>query len=173
MINEQEFLNNLKLTQSYCSLKIKDTTRNLASILRTIIPKIDNKLIFDFRIDSYPDLDINQQIFTNWNIDPIDTPNILERIFEEQKAIKESLNLNKDGIFDGKILATKYGETVVDGASEFQSYGLVDIYDLPPIDTWIYLDKKTLYSWIPIEIIPSITNAINVNCMDLMDWVEI
>jgi hypothetical protein len=66
---------------------------------------------------------------------------------------------------------------VLDGASEWESEGFFDLYDLPPIDTWVYIapnreGRKDLYAWVPDKFTQLAQNAIDVNCMDMIRWFE-
>lgn len=101
----------------------------------------------------------------------------IQKDYEKQiKFKREMIKLNDEASCKGKVLVSRVEETVVDGASEIQSRGLVDLYDLPPIDTWFYLSKVNnilqLYAWIPDKFIPEANEAIAVNCVDLLYWLE-
>ena len=69
MIDKKQFLTNLELTQNYCAKQITDSSKNFASILRTINPIFDNKKLFSFYLEKYEDIEINELFLTNWNID--------------------------------------------------------------------------------------------------------
>lgn len=78
--------------------------------------------------------------------------------------------------FEGRILIAQIDDTVIDGASEASSDGLIDIYDCPPIDTWFYLTEnaggRILFAWIPKQFINNANDAIEVNCVDCLKWLE-
>ena len=73
----------------------------------------------------------------------------------------------------GKILKADLN-SLWDGASEYESEGIIDVYDLPPIDTWFYLashrQSEILFSWIPSEYVEEVQGAIEVNALDLLEW---
>ena len=152
MDDEKEFILNLKLTQNYCEEKIKDTSKNLASILRTINPIIDGKQIFDYEIEFFDHLETGSLTLTKWNLNENKNyTDIISSLFNSQLAIKKEHNKAFGNEFNGRILVSEYDCSVTDGASEVEAKGLIDIYDLTPIDTWIYIDNKNnlLFSWIP------------------------
>lgn len=79
--------------------------------------------------------------------------------------------------FKGKIIIADYCTTVLDGASEWESKGLIDLYDMPPIDTWFYetgnkYGRKDLYAWIPEPFTELAQNAIDVNVLNNINWCE-
>ena len=66
---------------------------------------------------------------------------------------------------------------MVDGASEVESKGFVDINDCPPIDTWFYKIWKNdsrwvFFSWVPQKFIEFADKAVAVNCVDCLTWYE-
>lgn len=79
----------------------------------------------------------------------------------------------------GRIVAHETQTTVADGGSEAGSEGYVDVYDLPPVDTWIYLSGGTggsnpiLYCWVPNPFVDAMQGAIDVSCMANYEWADI
>lgn len=173
MINKKDFLNNLNLTQNYCETQIKKRSKNFASILRSINPIIEGEELFSFNLNKFEGFDIKDLFLTEWNIELFDKNNFLPEIFEKQLKYKLD-NVNCEEIkFNGRILVSEYESTVTDGASEVESKGIIDIYDLPPIDTWFYIcDDGLLYSWIPKDFENLTNNAIEVNCVDILKWMD-
>ena len=128
---------------------------------------------FDFDIQP----NINYCTLTKWSKDPQGQGNeqVVDNLFEQQMNFKHTLTfLGKDQTYDGEILVSEIDYTVIDGASEVQSLGLIDIFDLPPVDTWFYLtkekDKRLLFAWIPKEYEHYIDEAISVNMLDILNW---
>lgn len=173
MIDKKEFLNNLNLTQNYCETQIEQRSKNFASILRSINPVIEDEELFSFNLNTFEGLDIKDLFLTEWNIEPFDRNNFLTEIFEKQLKYKLDNVISQEIEFNGRILVSEYESTVTDGASEVESNGIIDVYDLPPIDTWFYIcDDGLLYSWIPKDFENLANNAIEVNCVDILKWMD-
>jgi hypothetical protein len=176
MIDKKVFLENLVLTQVYCDDKIKDASKSLAEVLRTINPEIGGVPIFDFERTQLEYLDNKQLTVTKWNLNDNQyyTEVVLD-LFVQQLAVKKQYTKTSDTHFEGRILVSEYTCSVTDGASEVEAEGLVDIYDLPPIDTWFYIDhlNKLLFSWVPEKYMLLFDNAVVVNCVDLFKWMDI
>lgn len=174
MVDKKEFLENLKLTQSYCDEKLKDPSKSLASILRTINPIINEKQIFDYEPEYFDFLDASL-ILTKWNLTEKQYyTDIVLALYNKQLNIKKEYNKTSQTTFDGRILVSEYECSVTDGASEVEAKGLIDIHDLTPIDTWIYIDNKNnlLFSWVPEKYIDLINNAVLVNCVGILKWMD-
>jgi hypothetical protein len=176
MIDKKEFIENLKLTQNYCEDKIKDNSKNLASILRTINPVINGKQIFYSEITQFDYSNIGSLSLNRWNLNERqDYTDIVLDLFNKQLSIKRETNKTSNTEFNGRILVSEYESSVIDGASEVQAEGLIDIYDLTPIDTWFYIDNRNnlLFSWIPEKYVDLINEAVLVNCIDMLKWMDI
>ena len=118
-------------------------------------------------------MDLKSLFLTKWNIDLFERHNFFNQIFDEQIKYKRDNIICKGTKFNGRIFVSEFECTVVDGASEAESNGIIDIYDLPPIDTWFYKsDNNLLYSWIPEEFEDLANNAIEVNCVDILKWMD-
>jgi len=179
-IDKNKFFHNLKLTQQYCRLQLDKSCSDKAKIFRSYNPTLNGKPLFSFEVhqfnfDIVPNL--NTCTLTHWQVDPTERKNkfLIEGLFEQQIDYKESqkyLSINEK--FEGDILISQIDCTVIDGASEVQSFGLVDIYDMPPIDTWFYLTKtkqsRLLFAWIPNKFKHYATEAVLVNCVDCINW---
>ncbi|WP_159018060.1 hypothetical protein [Algibacter sp. L3A6] len=164
------------MTQHYCAEKLINTSKDLASILRTINPVINGKHIFDFELTHFEYLDIEYLTLSKWNLNEDEYfSDIVPNLFHSQLAIKKQPTEIIAKEFKGRILVSEYKCSVTDGASEAESQGLIDIYDLPPIDTWFYLNIKEglLFSWIPEKYIDLINNAVLVNCVDILQWMDL
>ncbi len=175
MIDKKEFLSNLKLTKNYCNDKIQDSSKSLASILRTINPTIRKTQIFDYEFTQFGYSDIEDLTLVKWNLnnDQYYT-DIVENLFRKQLSIKKENTKKFNNKVSGRILVSEYQCSVTDGASEVEAKGLIDIYDLPPIDTWFYIDKKNdlLFSWIPEKFTELINQAVLVNCLGMLRWMD-
>jgi hypothetical protein len=179
-IDKNKFFRNLRLTQQYCSLQLDKDCSDKAEIFGSYNPSLNNKPLFSFEVkhfnfDITPNL--NTCTLTHWQVDPTEPKNefFIDRLFEQQIDFKEAqkfLPTSED--LEGDILISQIDCTVVDGASEVQSFGLVDIYDMPPIDTWFYLTKtkesRLLFAWIPNDFKHYANEAVLVNCVECINW---
>jgi len=173
MIDKKDFLENLELTQNYCESQMKNNSKNFASILRSINPIIENKEIFSFYLETFEGTKIQELFLTNWNIELFERYDLFDELFEKQIKHKKENIICSGKEIKGRIFISEFECTVVDGASEAESKGIVDIYDLPPIDTWFYKSKDNLlYSWIPEDFENLANNAIEVNCVDILKWMD-
>ena len=174
------FLHNLNLTQEYCRSQMDKGENDNAKIFRSFNPINNGRLIFSFELQKF-DLDIHPNVnhctLTKWSIDPQGQGNerVVDNLFEEQMSFKHTLTFSgKDRTYEGDILVSEIDYTVIDGASEVQSLGLIDIFDIPPVDTWFYLtkekDTRLLFAWIPKKYEEYINEAISVNMLDIINW---
>lgn len=168
-----KFYDDLNITKLYCETQLKNTQKTTASILRSINLIYNKKELFEFKYTSYP--------ITEWTVDPLDEQaNIaISDLFTEQMSVKYKTisGLENADNIKGRILIADFDETVVDGASEAESEGFIDGYDLPPIDTWFYLSRRPngwryMYAWAPDKFIDLVENAILVNCVDCLRWYD-
>ncbi|NML40124.1 hypothetical protein HHL17_23195 [Chitinophaga sp. G-6-1-13] len=85
----------------------------------------------------------------------------------------------EDILQKGKIVAHEIDKTLIDGGCEVVSNGYVDVYDLPPIDTWIYLTSPEgkvdpiLYCWVPNQFVKTMQDVIDVSIADLFEWTDV
>ena len=179
-IDQKMFTQNLKLTQEYCRVQLNNPPSNNAKVFRSYNPTIKGGALFEFRNEHFSfgiEPSLNFCLLTRWTLDPIDHENLVNQLFEEQIRFKERQVLVDTGrTYQGDILISQIDFTVVDGASEVQSLGLVDVYDMPPIDTWFYLTKtkesRILFAWIPNELRHYANEAVLVNCVDCINWFQ-
>jgi hypothetical protein len=114
-----------------------------------------------------------------WSVDLWrEDEDLLTQLYKYQFEPKNNFISSWEGVekIAGKILVADF-ETVTDGASEDCSEGIIDIFDLPPIDTWFYLSRnergsQRIYAWIPAQFEPLVDDAIAVNCMGCLYWLE-
>lgn len=178
-IDKQIFADNLRLTQAYCDLQLKDAIHDNAKVLRSYNPFYGDKNIFSFQTENFEiEPNLRHCTLTEWIVDPTDRESIVENLFTAQIHHKKqficSIEIEKP--YSGKILASQIDCTVIDGASEVQSLGLVDVYDIPPIDTWFYIARTTesrlLFAWIPNEFVHYANEAVLVNCVNCINWFQ-
>ena len=174
---------NLRLTQEYCRLQLdSQQQQDNAKILRSYNPVVNDQSLFLFIVEHF-DFDIESNLnsctLTKWAIDPTERENeyLIDKLFKDQISFKESLALtDTNKAYEGDILISQIDCTVIDGASEVQSLGLIDVYDMPPIDTWFYLtrskESRLLFAWIPKELRHYANEAVLVNCVDCINWFQ-
>ncbi len=181
-INKQIFADNLKLTKAYCDLQLKNDISDNAKIFRSYNPLYGDKHLFSFvteRFDFEIEPNIKHCTLTKWIVDPTDKASIVDNLFTEQITYKKQFidSIETDKTYSGRILVSQIDCTVIDGASEVQSLGLVDLYDIPAIDTWFYMtrtkESRLLFAWIPNELVKYADEAVQVNCVDCINWADI
>jgi hypothetical protein len=171
-MDPDDFKRNLLLTQQYCQDQIRATEKNEAEVLRSINPLIDGAPLFAF------EKQLDGVVYAKWNIAPLlsTRQHLIEKVFDKQAEVKASIEVASDVIFEGRIVCCDVGHTVTDGASETVSNGFIDVYDMPPIDTWFYVADSpagsTLYSWIPRPFVSLVNDAIAANPLDILHWAE-
>jgi hypothetical protein len=120
-----------------------------------------------------------------WNLDDCDLDNFEQalRIAVEQREQEiELLDFNLADFQQlGRILYFATGGTLHDGFAIAESNCFVDESDVPPIDTWFFLDrnsknpalsKDNLFCWIPKRFEPIIQEAINVDYLGSYHWLD-
>ena len=171
MINSNSFIENLYLTQNYCDAKLNVDTKSDAEILKTINPLINHKTLFEFRMYEMDNSNIKFKT-VEWKLEILDKDNLFNEAFEYQIEIKKNNIIAKNNNHKGRILISDYKNSVIDGASEFVSKGVIDEYDLPPIDTWFYEYDNLLFSWIPEPLIQHVDKGIKVSFLSLIKWID-
>ena len=146
-INLEEFNKNLLLTQQYCQSKRR--SENVASDLRSFNPEIDGQPMFSYRFE---DRIYSKCWITVWNVDPImgNDKYLYDELYEKQLIYKKECIKTPGNVADykGKILIAEIDMTVVDGASEAESEGLIDNNDCPPIDNLVYIiSQRSSHIW--------------------------
>ena len=173
-IDGVSFNKNPATTQNYCASQQVNSKKSNAEILRSINPEFGGQAIYRFERNT---ANADSYISAMWNPDPLNEEFLVTKLFELQMAFKWNILYRPSNeCFGGKILAVEFEETVLDGASEAQPNGFIDVYDLPPIDTWFYLqnvsEKRILYPWVPDNFTELVQNGIEVNCLDLLYRVD-
>ena len=177
-IDKEVYLSNLQLTQLFYNQQlVRNKGLSKAKVLRSINPKMRGLQLFTFENQERVDKSAESFETTVWNPKLEDSfPEIIGEIYELQLKLKNRLVVSNEVLdLPGKILKTDLN-SLLDGASEYESEGIIDVYDLPPIDTWFYLasyhQSMILFSWIPSEYVEEVQAAIEVNALDLLGWYE-
>jgi len=170
------FLESLRVTKVYCDLHLKNNAEPTALALRSINPIINDKKLFEFEYSDDPFK--RKQTLLKWTTHPL-FENLVPELLDQQLLFKSGIVSGLDDVekIKGRILIADFDETVVDGASEAYSEGFIDVYDLPPIDTWFYLNRnpggwRRIYAWIPAQFEHLAEEAIAVNCVDCLHWLQ-
>lgn len=174
-IDKDTFLHNLSLTQEYCRLQMNSQISDPAQIFRSINPIVDGGPIFSFELEYEVVPGIQKYTHTNWGKDPLiqENDNLLKKLFEEQLSNKKHVVLSGNEISEGDILIVQFDGVISDGVSEAESQGVIDSYDLPPIDTWFYMKGNLLFAWIPKKFRHHSNEAILVNMLGVINWFEV
>lgn len=78
----------------------------------------------------------------------------------------------------GQILTLETNVSLICGSAEVESNGYIDVFDLPPIDTWFYLSSSSghgnliLYCWVPDQFMELARKAQRVEMTDNFGWLE-
>lgn len=168
-VHHRKFFDALTTTKFYCDIQVKKGGGSTVSMLRSINPVRNGENIFKFS-NPYP--------YVIWTRDMIfDNEDLVEGLFLEQEAQKSDVEWLESSDIKGKVLIAEFDESVTDGASEAVSDGFIDGFDLPPIDTWFYIAKnakglRRMYAWIPDKFVHLVDDAIAVNCVDCLSWLD-
>jgi hypothetical protein len=172
IINEI-FFENLFITQGYCAAQMSNYPwKDACGIFRTINFKIAGKNIYEIIVKDRGDS------YASWNIDPLRFDNFYKIAFDECLKIKNSL-VSSD-IYrneSGKVLVAEVHQTLCDGASSVECENFIDDNDCPAIDTWFYHCSAPkvgdiLFAWVPEKYVAMVDNAIAVNCVDMLYWLN-
>ncbi|MBC9935048.1 hypothetical protein [Chitinophaga qingshengii] len=171
-IQQEQFLDRLLKVVAWTELLMKEHSGvefNYHSIFRKTNPVIDGAPAYHLTDDSL-----------HWSIDlyqEYHISNLLEIAIKAREGVTPAIL--KEITQKGKILAYQTCVTIVDGASEAESDGYVDVYDLPPIDTWFFLAAAPknqygiLYCWVPNAFVDAIDQAQAVNAIEPYEWATI
>lgn len=177
-IDKSIFNENLSKTQAYCEWRMSDKTLNNATVFRSFNPTLNSRKLFEFQRNQYnnkPESGFNAMNQSEWTIDPLEE-NVIEHLYSDQLANKNKFAkvAMPEQSFKGDIIVSKIDLTLLDGASEFQSQGFFDTYDIPPIDTWFYMSSydtsRLIFAWVPQKYKSRVNQSILVNCVDCIGW---
>ncbi len=83
----------------------------------------------------------------------------------------------------GNLVYTVPDDSVLDGGSEFQSQGLVDIWEVPAWDTWVTFGAtefkefegytRAVISWIPKTVANLFFSGLSLSIIDNLGWVKL
>jgi hypothetical protein len=123
--------------------------------------------------------------YTTWNLDVYSLDNFEQALQiavnqRDQEAILLDFNFANFQQL-GRILYFETGLTLHDGFAIAESNCFVDESDVPPIDTWFFLDrniknralsKDNLFCWIPKRFESIMQEAINAEFLDSYHWLD-
>lgn len=141
---------------------------NYGAVFRNTNPLVNGKQAFNIDFDC-----------TTWNIDDCDIGNYIT-LLEHAIIIRDQYTPGrKDFSFSGRILCFETCVTTHDGAAIVESNCFFDESDVPPIDTWFYLEKAAhtneraiLFCWIPVGFESVVTEGIKVEMMGSYSWLD-
>lgn len=81
------------------------------------------------------------------------------------------------GLSRGRLLGFDPENSLVEGASEMESRGFLDVSDAPACDTWVYGGRDNgagqyLIAWIPQSLQQLIDQAIELNTTQCIQWLD-
>jgi hypothetical protein len=150
-----------------------------SKIFRQINPVINGQSLYHFNSD-YTDWSVE------WNIvyDYCDSSNF-EKALQQAAKQREAVPILSNSFADfqelGRIVYLETQLTTCDEAAAFESHGFIDENDVPPIDTWFYLDKNiqrqyrkvpNLFCWVPKRFELIMEGAMSVEIFDSYHWLD-
>jgi hypothetical protein len=148
-------------------------------IFRQINPVINSQSLYKFN-SAYTEWSVE------WNIeyDYYDSSNF-EQALQQAVEQREAVSIPNNGFADfqklGRILYLETQLITCDGGAAYESHGFIDENDVPPIDTWFYLDKNiqqqyrkvpNLFCWIPKRFELIMEEAMRVEIFDSYHWLD-
>lgn len=171
-VYQQQFFKRLSEIVAWTALLMKEETSgqwNNRTLFRKTNPLIDG--VPAFRLEEGG---------VTWNVDICNADKVLSVLFNALLSRPQvSPATWQEMKTMGKIIAHEIQTTVADGGSEAASDGYVDVYDLPPVDTWIWLSggpdgsNPILYCWVPNPFVAAMQGAMDVSCMANYEWTDI
>jgi hypothetical protein len=123
--------------------------------------------------------------YTTWNLDVYDLNNFekaLQITFKQRDEEALESNYSPSNFQSlGRIIYFETHMTTHDGAPIAESNCFVDESDVPPIDTWFFLDRNNsheatssvnLFCWIPKRFEPIMEAAISAEIFDSYHWLD-
>jgi hypothetical protein len=173
-LNQKEFNDNLNRVVSWTNKLMKESKysddhyRYYGTVFRQTHPVINGQPLFkevegygtwnliDNKISIYKEA-LQQALIPRGNIEHVQLENLSEL---------------------GRILSFEIGLTTHEGLMIIESDCFFDESDVPPIDTWFYLDIKSesglgdgiLYCWIPKPFIPIVQHALKFEVFKACEW---
>jgi hypothetical protein len=145
---------------------------NYGTVLRKTNPIINGLRLYNVDVD-----------YATWNVDDYNVQNFnlaLCTLLEYRNSELESYpNVVTELKSVGRILCFSTLVTTHDGMAISDSQCFVDESDVPPIDTWFYLEphfldmhRPTLFCWIPIAFQGVMKKAMKAEIMESYDWLD-
>jgi hypothetical protein len=142
------------------------------TVLRQTNPLIEEHALFTLDGD-----------YTTWNVDPYEVAyfqQALAAVWEQrEQSLGPSIPLLDSLAGKGRILCFSTCLTTHDGIAIVDSQCFVDESDVPPIDTWFYLQENfldahrpTLFCWIPKGFENVMQAAIDAEMMRSYEWLD-
>jgi len=170
--NEKEFNDNLNKAISWTNKLSKDFDYEngfYGTVFRQTNPIINGHLLYEMDLD-----------YATWNISPY-------KFSHYKEALDQVLVLREETQFSyyedlsklGRILSFEIGFTTHDGGMIVESQCFFDESDVPPIDTWFYLESKSnkngiglLYCWIPKPFEHIVEQTMKFDFFECCRWVK-
>lgn len=174
-INDEIFAQNLLLTQAYCETQLANADKSPAEIFRSFNPEYDGKPLYTFVKGQYSAPVYQSAQSAVYPFDH-DKESFYTDLFELQLLNKRIMvtTLDVTSNYSGRILIADIDQSIPDGASEAESFGFIDEYDCPPVDTWFYIVQleftRRLYAWIPERFVELVNEGIDVNMLNIFNW---
>ncbi|QNH63166.1 hypothetical protein [Hymenobacter sediminicola] len=177
-IDQSQFLTNLRSTQAYCQHQLEQKEKVEWTGLRSTI----NPVCKDGEWFAHMPGPIDEKPipWAEWNkkSDPYLHDSFVT-LFCRQLEFKNTVSgkLSYSDVFRGKILVVEHGQNIPDGATEPETSGFFDEWDLPPIDTWFYNTYSEpnggiLFAWIPEKFVELTDKAIDIQFLNILHWFE-
>ena len=172
IINEKEFNDNLRKAIAWTNKLSENFDYEngfYGTVFRQTNPIIKGQLLYQFDFD-----------YATWNIDDLQLSNYYDAL-DQVLAQREEL---QPTYFDdlsklGRILCFPIGFTTHDGMMIAESQCFFDESDVPPIDTWFYLERSTtinvegvLYCWIPKAFESVVEQGMKSDFMQCCKWLN-
>jgi hypothetical protein len=169
-IDEKEFNYNLNKVISWTNELSKDFDYEIGfygEVFRQTHPTINGHSLYE-----------NNRGYVIWKLDDYELSNYQAALDQVLKLREGSETLYFDNISKlGRILSYEIGLTTNDRIMIAESHCFFDESDLPPIDTWFYLESKSdvnhksvLYCWIPNFFEPIVAQAMKCDIMESCTW---
>jgi hypothetical protein len=169
--NEAIFAKKLREAIGWTSHLAKDfdyEEGNYGTVFRQTNPEVNGVKAFNIDLG-----------YTTWNIDDYDVNNYQTLLNHPLQTRRSQPGIQGELSISGRVLCFETCLTTHDGAAIVESNCFLDEGDIPPIDTWFYLDeitsgqqRPTLYCWIPEKFLPIIMQGIAVEIMDSYRWLD-
>jgi hypothetical protein len=166
-ITHQEFIARLKTVIGWTDFLSRDFDfKNgfFGLVFRTINPIVDGTPVYTFDGD-----------YTRFNLDPFAVDHYISAL---DAAIAHRSTYDITFPINGRIIGFETGSTH-DGIAAFESKCFIDESDIPPIDTWFYIDRSinskntaTLFCWIPNGFEYVMQKGIDVEMMGSYFWLD-